>query len=375
MYAVGRVRDRVLLGLRQTGVVVRLIVTGGAGFIGSAFVRRAIHERHEVLTIDKLTYAGRLEALDEVMGAPSHRFRLADIADGDAVAAAFHDFDPEGVVHLAAESHVDRSIDDASAFITTNVCGTFVLLEAALRHWLRLPPQRRENFRFVHVSTDEVFGSVAGARVSDANSRYAPNSPYAASKAAADHFARAWRKTYGMPVIVTNCSNNYGPWQHAEKLIPTVVRHALAGEPIPIYGAGDNVRDWLYVDDHVSGLMAALEKGAPGETYLFGGRCELRNLDLARAICAILDARSARADGKSYARQIAFVPDRPGHDMRYALDPSHAEKQLGWRAAERLETGLDKTVAWYLAHAEWLAPADSLGRLGTRTITTMGATS
>jgi dTDP-glucose 4,6-dehydratase len=352
---------------------MRLIITGGAGFIGSAAVCRAVRDGHDVLTVDKLTYAGRREAIAEVSASPRHHFLHADIADSEAMDTAFRDFDPDSVLHLAAESHVDRSIDEPEGFVATNVRGTFVLLEAALRHWSQLRGARRENFRFVQVSTDEVFGSLGQEGSFNASSRYAPNSPYAASKAAADHFARAWHQTYGVPVIVTNCSNNYGPRQHAEKLIPTVIRHALAGASIPVYGTGANVRDWLYVEDHVNGLLAALQCGRPGQTYLFGGRCELRNRDLADTICALLDVRRARHDGKPYAKQIASVMDRPGHDLRYAVDPSHAESVLGWKAREQLETGLAKTIAWYLANPDWLIPVKQLGRLGTRAAEIAGA--
>ena len=352
---------------------MRLVVTGGAGFIGSAVVSRAVRAGHDVLTIDKLTYAGRREALAEVMLSPHHCFLQADVADSDAMDSAVRDFDPDAVFHLAAESHVDRSIDEPEAFVTTNVRGTFVLLEVALRHWSQLRGARRDDFRFVQVSTDEVFGTLTEGGPFKESSRYAPNSPYAASKAAADHFARAWHQTYGIPVIVTNCSNNYGPRQHAEKLIPTVVRHALAGAAIPVYGTGANVRDWLYVEDHVNGLMAAFRRGQPGQTYLFGGRCEMRNLDLAGMICDLLDARLPRNDGKSYARQISFVMDRPGHDFRYAVDPSHAESALGWKADERFETGLAKTIDWYLANTDWLIPVKELGRLGTRPTEIAGA--
>src|SRR5260370_19042332 len=321
-----------------------LIGTGGAGFIGWAFVRNAVRSGDEVLTIDKLTYAGRREALAEIIASPRHHFLQADIVDACAMATAIADFEPDALIHLAAESHVDRSIDDASAFVATNVQGTFVLLEAALRYWSRLSGPRRDGFRFVHISTDEVFGALAEERVFTAATRYAPNSPYAASKAAAAHFARAWSATYGLPVIVPNCSNNYGPRQHAEKLIPTVIRHALEGAPIPIYGAGLNTRDWLYVDDHVEGLIAAARRGRPGDTYLFGGRCETRNIDLAKTICAVLDARRSRPDGASHAAQIAFVADPPGHDLRYAVDPSHAEAALGWLAAQKFEDGLALTI-------------------------------
>ena len=278
---------------------MRLIVTGGAGFIGSAVVCRAVQAGHDVLTLDKLTYAGRRAALGEVMDLRRHQFLQADIADAHAIDSAFREFGPDAVLHLAAESHVDCSIDDPGAFIETNVRGTFVLLETALRHWSQLRGARQNGFRFVHVSTDEVFGTVAEEGPFDVNSRYAPNSPYAASKAAADHLARAWHRTYGMPVIITNCSNNYGPWQHAEKLIPTVIRYALAGAPIPIYGTGQNIRDWLYVEDHVAALMAALREGRAGDTYLFGGRCEMSNLDVASKLCGLLDARRRRSDGRS----------------------------------------------------------------------------
>jgi dTDP-glucose 4,6-dehydratase len=350
---------------------MRLVVTGGAGFIGSAVVCRAVREGHTVLTVDKLTYAGRMQALDEVRASLLYHFLKADIADDRAMETAFADFQPDAVLHLAAESHVDRSIDDPNAFITTNVQGTFVLLEAALRYWSR----RRNEFRFVHISTDEVFGALGEDGCFDLASRYAPNSPYAASKAAADHLARAWERTYGLPVIVTNCSNNYGPRQHAEKFIPTVIRHAQAGEPIPVYGNGQNIRDWIYVDDHVAGLMATLQHGKPGSTYLFGGRCDVRNLDLAHAICRILDTRVPRSDNNGYASQINLVTDRPGHDFRYSIDPSHAESALHWKANEQLQTGLAKTIDWYLANPEWLVPGSVLGRLGSRNADIIGAMS
>ena len=342
---------------------MRLIVTGGAGFIGSAVVCRCVTAGHDVFTIDKLTYASRLGPLTN---SQRHHFLKADVADQVTMERAISDFDPDAILHLAAETHVDRSIDDPAAFLDTNVRGTFVLLEAALRHWSQLRGARYNGFRFIQVSTDEVFGTLAHEGCFNPDSRYAPNSPYAASKAAADHFVRAWHRTYGLPTITTNCSNNYGPRQHAEKFIPTMIRHALAGEAIPIYGTGGNMRDWLYVEDHVAGLMAALVRGEPGKTYLFGARCQIRNLDLANTICAMLDARSPRADGNSYARQISFVPDRPGHDWRYAIDPADAESGLGWHATEQLETGLAKTVDWYLAHPEWLTAPDELGRLGTQ---------
>ncbi len=347
---------------------MKILVTGGAGFIGSAVVRQAVHAHHDVLTMDKLTYAGRTETLAEVLTSPRHRFIRADIADKAAVADAFRAFSPDAVINLAAESHVDRSIDEPKAFIATNIVGTYVLLEAALRHWSKLDATRRDRFRFLQVSTDEVFGALGDDGAFVPESRYAPNSPYAASKAAGDHFARAWHHTYGLPVIVTNSSNNYGPWQHAEKLVPTVIRCALAGEPIPIYGAGANMRDWLYVADHVAGLRAALENGRPGQCYLFGSGSSVRNLDLATMICALLDARRPRADGKPYAAQITFVTDRPGHDHRYAIDPSSTERELGWRSIEHLETGLAKTIDWYLENSVWLASGQSSSRLGTRRV-------
>jgi dTDP-glucose 4,6-dehydratase len=345
---------------------LKILVTGGAGFIGSAVVRHAVHAGHDVLTVDKLTYAGRKEALSEVLGSPRHRFLRADIADKAAMADAFSEFVPDAVLNLAAESHVDRSIDAPDAFIATNIVGTYVLLEAALRYWSTLDAARRDRFRFVQVSTDEVFGALGDHGAFAPDSRYAPNSPYAASKAAGDHFARAWHHTYGLPVIVTNSSNNYGPWQHAEKLVPTVIRCALAGEPIPIFGAGANVRDWLYVTDHVAGLFAALENGRPGRCYLFGSGSGQRNLDLATTICGLLDVRRPRADGKPYAGQIALVTDRPGHDHRYAIDASSTERELGWRSMEGLETGLAKTIDWYLENSVRLTSVDGPSRLGTR---------
>jgi dTDP-glucose 4,6-dehydratase len=355
---------------------MRLVVTGGAGFIGSTVVCRAVRDGHTVLTIDKLTYAGRMEALSEVSSSPRHRFLKADIADRASVEAAFSEFDPDGVIHLAAESHVDRSIDDPKAFVTTNVEGTFVLLEAARRSWSkRHDAAGGRGLTFVHVSTDEVFGDLPGGGRFNLDSRYVPSSPYAASKAAGDHLARAWHRTYGLPVIVTNCSNNYGPRQHAEKLIPTVLRHALAGEPIPIYGDGQNVRDWLYVEDHVTGLIAALQQGRPGDTYLFGGHGDMRNLDLAQTICRLLDARAPRRDSGRYEQQIEFVADRPGHDLRYSIDPSHAQDVLGWKPRERLESGLAKTIDWYLANPAWLVPGTPLGRPGSRTADIVGAQS
>jgi dTDP-glucose 4,6-dehydratase len=349
---------------------MRLIVTGGAGFIGSSLVFRALKEGHEVLTIDKLTYAARPETMSQLSSASNHEFLRAGIEDAAAMNTAFEKFEPDAVLHLAAESHVDRSIDEPEAFIKTNINGTFVLLETALRYWSRLSGPKHQNFLFLQVSTDEVFGALGEHGSFSLSSPYAPNSPYAACKAAGDHLARAWQHTYRLPLVVTNCSNNYGPRQHPEKLIPTVIRHALARERIPIYGNGRNVRDWLYVDDHVAGLLAAIQNRRPGETFLFGGRCEVRNIDLARLICQLLDQRVPQASERSYAEQIEFVVDRPGHDLRYSIDPSHAETVLGWKPTESLESGLKKTIEWYLANPDWLVPGKILGRLGQRPLKT-----
>jgi dTDP-glucose 4,6-dehydratase len=339
---------------------VRIIVTGGAGFIGSALVRRLVAGGDEVLVYDKLTYAGRREALAGVQV----RFVEADICNARALDETFAGFEPEAVLHLAAETHVDRSIDASPAFVETNIRGTHEVLEA-IRRWLaKVPSAAQETFRFVHVSTDEVFGALGPTGAFDVTSRYVPNSPYAASKAAADHLVRAWHETYGVPVIVTNCSNNVGPRQHAEKLIPTVIRYALDGAKVPIYGNGANVRDWLYVDDHADGLIAALRHGTAGATYLFGGRNERDNLSLARAICALLDTRRPLSGNRHYEDQITFVADRPGHDARYAIDPSVAETTLGWSAATPFDQGLAETIDWYLDNPDWLAPPSALGRLG-----------
>jgi dTDP-glucose 4,6-dehydratase len=339
---------------------MRIIITGGAGFIGSAAVYRAIRDGHVVLNVDKLTYAGRAEAISGLSGSPQYHFLKADIADEKCMRAIFADFIPDAVLHFAAESHVDRSIDDPIDFVKTNVTGTFALLEAALQVHKRLG-----RLLFVHVSTDEVFGALQEAGSFKAESRYMPTSPYAATKAASDHLARAWHHTYSLPVIVTNCSNNYGPRQHPEKLVPTIISRALAGAPIPIYGAGQNIRDWIYVDDHVEGIFASLLRGHAGDTYLFGARCEMRNLDLARIICETLDQEVPSPTGGSYSQQIELVADRPGHDFRYAIDPSYAETALGWRAKESLNTGLYKTIDWYLKHPEWLN-SYAIGRLGLR---------
>ena len=331
---------------------MRLLVTGGAGFIGSAVVRRAIGDGDDVLVLDKLTYAGNLASLAPVAANPHHHFVRADICDRDAVKAAFARFRPEAVLHLAAESHVDRSIDGPAAFIETNVVGTFVLLSEALDYWRSLAGEAREGFRFLHVSTDEVFGSLGAEGLFREDSPYRPNSPYSATKASADHLARAWRETYGLPTILTNCSNNYGPYHFPEKLIPLAILSAVEGKPLPVYGRGENVRDWLYVEDHAAALLLVARRGAVGQSYNVGGRSERRNIDVVEAICDILDEIRPRAAG-SYREQIAFVADRPGHDRRYAIDATKIERELGWRPRESFETGLRKTVRWYLDNPDW----------------------
>jgi len=341
----------------------RILVTGGAGFIGSALVRRLVSEGREVLTLDKLTYAGDRRALGAALDAPNHRLLEADIADTDAVKSAFAEFAPDAVFHLAAESHVDRSIDGPAEFIRTNLVGSFVMLEGSLEYWTGA--RRPDGFRFVHVSTDEVYGALGDDGAFTEETPYAPNSPYSATKAGADHLARAWRETYGLPVVITNCSNNYGPYQHAEKLLPTLIRKAVSDQDLPIYGRGENVRDWLFVDDHVEGLVRAARHGRLGEKYNIGGGGEARNIDIARTVCALLDSAAPREDGRPYAEQIAFVPDRPGHDFRYAIDSAKARAELGWRPAETLSSGLGKTVDWYLANRWWwavhVAPDDRAG--------------
>ncbi len=332
-----------------------LLVTGGAGFIGCNLVRHLLHHTpHRVVNVDKLTYAGNLESLADVADHPRHDFVQADIADAGALRAIFQRHAPDAVLHLAAESHVDRSIDGPGEFIRTNIVGTFTLLQAARAHWEGLPPERRAAFRFLHVSTDEVFGSLGPTdRPFEETTPYAPHSPYSASKAASDHLVRAWHDTYGLPVLITNCSNNYGPYQFPEKLIPVVILKALRGDPIPVYGRGENIRDWLYVGDHVEALLCVLERGRPGETYLIGGRNELRNLDLVRRLCALLDELRPRPDGRSYADQITFVADRPGHDLRYAVNPDKLHRALGWTPRQTGDTGFRLTVQWYLDHRDW----------------------
>ena len=326
---------------------LRVLVTGGAGFIGSALVRHLVSNTpHHVLNVDKLTYAGDLRSLRAVSDSERYTFVEADICDRSAMHAAIEGFRPDVVVHLAAESHVDRSIDGPAAFVETNIVGTSVLLTEALRYWESLDANARERFRFHHVSTDEVFGSLGSEGQFTEASPYAPRSPYSASKASSDHLVRAWGHTYGLPVVLTNCSNNYGPFHFPEKFIPLMIIKAISDQPLPIYGDGLNVRDWLYVEDHARALACVFETGDPGETYLIGGRCERTNVEVVQQVCDCLDRMRPRADGRPYRQQIAHVADRPGHDRRYAIDPSKLEQDLGWARRESFETGLEKTTRW-----------------------------
>jgi dTDP-glucose 4,6-dehydratase len=332
---------------------LRILVTGGAGFIGSALVRDLIGDsEHEVLNLDKLTYAGVLSSLRSVESNPRYRFVQADICDAPAVRAAIAEFQPQVIAHLAAESHVDRSIDGPGAFIETNVVGTFTMLQEALRHWRGLEGDAKASFRFHHISTDEVFGSLGDTGYFTEETPYDPRSPYSASKAGSDHLVRAWHETYGLPTLVTNCSNNYGPHHFPEKLIPLVILRAIAGEELPVYGDGSNVRDWLFVEDHARALRAVFERGMPGETYNVGGNAERRNLVVVETICAVLDRLQPRPEAR-YAEQIRFVTDRPGHDHRYAIDASKIRRDLGWEPQETFEAGIEKTVRWYLDNRDW----------------------
>ncbi|MFG1357389.1 dTDP-glucose 4,6-dehydratase [Xanthobacter pseudotagetidis] len=335
---------------------MRVLVTGGAGFIGSAVVRHLIGLGHQVLTFDKLTYAGNLGSLAGAMGHANHTFLKADICDAAAVRAAFSSFRPELVMHLAAESHVDRSIDGPGEFIGTNVVGTYTMLQEALRHFRALPESERAAFRFHHISTDEVFGSLGPEGLFREDTPYQPNSPYSASKAASDHLVRAWFHTYGLPAVMSNCSNNYGPYHFPEKLIPLVILNALEGAPLPVYGTGENVRDWLYVEDHAEALVLIATKGRPGESYNVGGASERRNIDVVRAICAVLDARVPDAAIGPREGLIRFVTDRPGHDARYAIDFSKLARELGWSPRHTFESGLEATVDWYLSNRDWWEP-------------------
>jgi dTDP-glucose 4,6-dehydratase len=336
---------------------VRVLVTGGAGFIGSALVRHlAVETEHDICVVDKLTYAGTLASLDSVRGHARYHFSRADICDRAKITQLFSDFDPDAVVHLAAESHIDRSIDGPAEFVTTNVVGTYALLEAALAHWGKLGEARARSFRFHHVSTDEVYGSLGEDGYFTEQTGYAPHSPYAATKAAADHLVRAWAHTYGLPVLITNSSNNYGPYQFPEKLIPLMIIKGLTGEPMPVYGSGLNVRDWLFVTDHVRALSLVLERGRSGDTYNIGGRAERRNIDVVSAICDALDRLRPRDGGHSHRELISFVADRPGHDFRYAIDCSKVATELGWAPRETFESGLLSTVKWYIDNDEWWKP-------------------
>jgi len=345
----------------------RFLVTGGAGFIGSAVVRKLVRDTpHDVLVVDALTYAGNLDSLEPVANNPRYRFLQADIRDQGAMDAAMTSFRPDVIMHLAAESHVDRSIDGPAEFLSTNVTGTFTLLQAALGYWRNLDEAGREAFRFHHISTDEVFGSLGADGFFHEETPYQPNSPYSASKAASDHFVRAWRHTYGLPTVMTNCSNNYGPYHFPEKLIPLMIINALEGKPLPVYGKGDNVRDWLYVDDHAGALIEVATRGRVGESYNIGGWNERKNIDVVRAICTLLDELAPDSAGGSRERLISWVADRPGHDQRYAIDASKIERELGWKPKETFESGLRKTVEWYLANQQWWDRVRSGGYRGER---------
>ena len=335
----------------------RFLVTGGAGFIGSALVRHLVQDiDHHVLVVDKLTYAGNLKSLAPVANDPRYGFVRADIVDRTKMRDVFARFEPDIVMHLAAESHVDRSIDDAAAFINTNIVGTYTLLETALDYWRELPSGRRNAFRFHHISTDEVFGSLGSSGRFTEGSPYAPRSPYSASKAAADHLVRSWHHSYGLPVLVTNSSNNYGPYHFPEKLIPLMIINGLEGAQLPLYGDGSHVRDWLYVDDHARALVIAALQGRVGETYCIGGQSERSNLEVVKAVCALLDELVPNVEIGRHERLISFVADRPGHDRRYGIDPDRISTELGWQPRETFDSGLRKTVEWYLANRPWWQP-------------------
>ncbi|MCG7575088.1 dTDP-glucose 4,6-dehydratase [Phaeobacter sp. CNT1-3] len=344
---------------------MKLLITGGAGFIGSAVVRQAVKAGHQVINLDALTYAACLDNVSDVADSPLYTFAQVDIRDAAAVEACFDQHQPDAVLHLAAESHVDRSIDGPAVFMETNVMGTFNLLQSARRMWEE--KGRPDNFRFQHISTDEVYGSLPAdpSVMFTEETAYDPRSPYSASKAASDHLVRAWGETYGLPVLLTNCSNNYGPYHFPEKLIPVVILNALAGKPLPIYGDGSNIRDWLYVEDHADALLTVLEKGQLGRSYNIGGENERTNLELAQTLCAILDEKRPKATG-SYKDQITFVTDRPGHDARYAIDPNRIRNELGWRPSVTVEEGLALTVEWYLNNEQWWRALQNRDGVGER---------
>ncbi len=330
------------------------LVTGGAGFIGGNFVHRAVAEGVRVVVLDKLTYAGHRETLAPLEGGENFHFVQGDIGDSALLTRLLGEFQPDAVINFAAESHVDRSIDGPGDFIQTNVVGTFRLLEATRGYWQALKPEKKTAFRLLHVSTDEVYGSLGPEGLFTETTAYAPNSPYSASKAASDHLVRAWHHTYGLPVLTTNCSNNYGPYQYPEKLIPLVIHKILAGQPIPVYGTGENVRDWLYVEDHVQAILRVLEAGQPGEVYNIGGNAERQNIEVVRKLCAILDELRPDAQGQPHERLITFVDDRPGHDLRYAIDAGKIQRELGWQPRESFDSGLRRTVQWYLDNTAWV---------------------
>jgi dTDP-glucose 4,6-dehydratase len=340
--------------MRFDGEPGTILVTGGAGFIGGNFVLGAVADGARIINIDALTYAGNLDTLAGVLSHPNHVFVRGSIDDRPLVDRLLAEHRPRAIINFAAESHVDRSIDGPAAFVQTNVVGTLVMLEAARDYWSSLSPRERQAFRFLHVSTDEVFGSLGDTGCFTETTRYAPNSPYAASKASADHLVRAFHRTFDLPVLTTNCSNNYGPYQFPEKLIPLMILKAAEGEPLPVYGDGLNVRDWLHVADHCDAIVRVLERGRTGETYNIGGNSERRNLDLVRGICRLIDARIPRTDGLPRASQISFVQDRPGHDRRYAIDAGKIRDELGWTPSISFEEGLERTVAWYLDNPEWV---------------------
>ena len=346
---------------------MRVFVTGGAGFIGSELIRQLVRETSwDIVNLDKLTYAGNLGSLVEVAESDRYHFERIDICAAAAIRSLFDVYRPQAIMHLAAESHVDRSIDGPAAFINTNIIGTYTLLEAARSYWTGLSSDERSRFRFQHISTDEVYGSLGVSGLFTETTPYAPNSPYSASKAASDHLVRAWHHTYGLPVLLTNCSNNYGPFQFPEKLIPLVIQNALAGRPIPVYGQGSNVRDWLHVGDHARALRLVLENGVVGETYNVGGRNERTNLQVVHAICDLLDEICPKREFGSHRSLIAFVKDRPGHDQRYAIDAGKIRRELGWQPLESFESSIRSTVEWYLQNQQWCADVAGAKQVGQR---------